>query len=638
MLRLILCLVFGCAQLSLAPGANAAVSAGEAANGTSAGRILVQQQSTTGSAATPSINAQLEEVARLRKQIAGFYGGPQEMAVVPLLAREFFLGEQIIRTARTGATDAQMHALIDYLNVDSDVLFSMMARRPSDAALVKLGLSYANARRARFAREQFQESFAWKTSVAHEQPDLWRRLRQAQNRFSDLSILPSFLGHPRPDLIEQQAAVIEDLEKRLADNGGLRRAVQLNSTSDILADIGVDQLVANVNFGKVLIVYVAYDQLLRPVPGGGIVRGPSRYLAIVGHADAPLAAVDLGPSAEIDALVKAFLEQFKTPPLSRNAPFDKGPAQSLFRILIAPLRGYFAYQGVDYRKTLMIVPDAALLTIPLMALVDEGTFMIDEYGLQLLDMPEEANLLQRSNLEPSTRLVAFANPDVPPAAHSLQRLAEADREANQIAALWLEGQREVVAHGAATPEALESKAPVAGILHIASHGVFAATVVGPTDPRTLTPQSIGTDRTGLMASSLARSAIVLAPTQGTDESGFFSALAVLSLDLSHTQLVVLSACESGRGDRERGEGIYGLRRSFLAAGAETVVSSLWRVDDAATREFMVNFYRNLFQGEGRGSALQHAAAFTRLSHPHPYYWAAFVISGNLGGLRLPPAN
>ena len=157
---------------------------------------MLVQQPTAGSES--SIASRLDEVAQLRKQIAALYGGPQEMAAAPLLAREFALGEQTIRTARTGATDAQMHALIDYLNVDDDVLFSMIAWRPSDTELVKLGLSYATARRARFAREQFQESFAWKTSVAHEHPDLWQSLRQAQNRFSDLSILPSFLGIPTP--------------------------------------------------------------------------------------------------------------------------------------------------------------------------------------------------------------------------------------------------------------------------------------------------------------------------------------------------------------------------------------------------------------------------------------------------------
>jgi CHAT domain-containing protein len=635
MLRLTSSLVFGLILLASVPDAKATSSTSQANSGADSAPILVQQP-TGGSES--SIASRLDEVAQLRKQIAALYGGPHEMAAAPLLAHEFALGEQIIRTARTGATDAQMHALIDYLNVDGDVLFSMIARRPSDTDLVKLGLSYATARRARFAREQFQESFAWKTSVAHEHPDLWHSLRQAQNRFSDLSILPSFLGHPRPDLIEQQAAVIEDLEKRIAGSGGLSRDFQMNTTSDILSDMGVDQLIANVNFGKVLIVYVAYDQLIRQVKNGLILRGPSRYLAIVGHADAPLAAVDLGPASEIEPLVGAFLSTLalkKAPP--SGAVYDKDPAQRLFRVIIAPLRGYFKYQGVDYGKTLLIVPDAALLTIPFAALVDGGTFMIGEYGLQLLDSPGEANLFSRSNLDPSTRLVAFANPDLPTTAHGLQRLSEADREAAQIASLWPQGQNDIFGHAAATPEALEARATAAGVLHIASHGVFAATVVGPTDPRTLTPQNISADRTGLMASSLSRSAFILAPA-ANGSSGFFSALAVLSLDLSHTQLVVLSACDSGRGDRERGEGIYGLRRSFLSAGAETVVSSLWSVDSTGTREFMVSFYRNLFQGEGRAVALQHAAAFTRLTYPHPYYWAAFVITGNVGGLRLPPAN
>jgi CHAT domain-containing protein len=150
--------------------------------------------------------------------------------------------------------------------------------------------------------------------------------------------------------------------------------------------------------------------------------------------------------------------------------------------------------------------------------------------------------------------------------------------------------------------------------------------------------AIESDKTGLMASSLARSVIILAPSEAPGSTGFFSALDVLGLDLSHTQLVVLAACDTGIGDQERGEGIYGLRRSFLEAGAETVVNSLWSVDSTGTREMMVSFYRNLFQGETRGAALQHAATFTRLKYPHPYYWAAFMITGNLGGLTLPKDN
>jgi CHAT domain-containing protein len=440
------------------------------------------------------------------------------------------------------------------------------------------------------------------------------------------------------DLIQQQAAAITDLERSTFESGAFRRTFSMSPTSDILSDMGVDQLVANVNFGKVLIVYILYNEVQHQKKNTALEQGPARYMAIVGHAGSPLAAVDLGDASDIDNLADAFLTSIKEKP-QNDFPYNKEPSERLFQKIMTPLRDYFKYNGINYGTSLLISADGALLTIPFAALVDNGTFVIDKYKLAILDSPEDANLISRTNLAPSTRFVAFSNPTLPAAVgESLKALAEADRETTQIAALWPRDQQQILHQSDATPDALVANSTSAGMLHIASHGAFAANPIGPLRPRDLSPEDIDTDKTGLMVSSLARSVILLAPTSRPGATGFFSALAVLSLDLSHTQLVVLSACDTGRGDRERGEGIYGLRRSFLEAGAETVVSSLWSVDSAGTREMMVSFYRNLFQGQPRGDALQHAAAFTRLKNPHPYYWAAFVITGNLGGLRLPSDN
>ena len=326
----------------------------------------------------------------------------------------------------------------------------------------------------------------------------------------------------------------------------------MSSTSDILADMGADQLVANVNFGKVLIVYVLYNEVQRQNKNTALEQGPARYMAIVGHAGAPLTAVDLGDASAIDNLANVFLASIKEKP-ENNSTFNKEPAERLFQKIVAPLRDYFKYNDINYGTSLLISADGVLLCIPFAALVDNGTFLIDKYKLAVLDSPEDANLISRTNLAPSTRFVAFSNPTLPPVvAGKLQRLAEADREASQIAALWPRDQQQILPQSEATPDALISNSTSAGMLHIASHGVFAANPLGPKRPRDLSPEDIDSDKTGLMASSLARSAIVLAPTSKPGNTGFFSALAVLSLDLSHTQLVVLSACDSGTGDRERG--------------------------------------------------------------------------------------
>jgi CHAT domain-containing protein len=81
---------------------------------------------------------------------------------------------------------------------------------------------------------------------------------------------------------------------------------------------------------------------------------------------------------------------------------------------------------------------------------------------------------------------------------------------------------------------------------------------------------------------------------------------VSGLDLSNTELVVLSACETGLGEIQTGEGVFGLRRAFVLAGAQTLLMSLWKVPDEQTKELMVDFYKRLMSGKSRAKALREA--------------------------------
>jgi CHAT domain-containing protein len=96
----------------------------------------------------------------------------------------------------------------------------------------------------------------------------------------------------------------------------------------------------------------------------------------------------------------------------------------------------------------------------------------------------------------------------------------------------------------------------------------------------------------------------------------------------NTDLVIMSACETGLGDVKNGEGVYGLQRAFMMAGAKRVMMSLWKVDDEATREFMTNFYQAWINLKDIDKAARTAQQQVRKKYEHPYYWGAFVINGN----------
>jgi CHAT domain-containing protein len=106
------------------------------------------------------------------------------------------------------------------------------------------------------------------------------------------------------------------------------------------------------------------------------------------------------------------------------------------------------------------------------------------------------------------------------------------------------------------------------------------------------------------------------------------------MDLSGTQLVVLSPCDTGLGDIQRREGVFGLRRAFAVAGARTLVMSLWKVPDAQTRELTRAFYEELKLGRDVAEALHIAQNRVRQIHPHPYFWAAFICQGSTARLSI----
>jgi CHAT domain-containing protein len=116
-------------------------------------------------------------------------------------------------------------------------------------------------------------------------------------------------------------------------------------------------------------------------------------------------------------------------------------------------------------------------------------------------------------------------------------------------------------------------------------------------------------------------------------AGLLTAEDVAGMDLNGTELVVLSACETGLGSLSRSDGILGLRWACAIAGARSLVMSLWKVSDEETLPFMETLYERILDGEPRASALRAAALALRSTHPDPYFWGAFILEGDAGPLQ-----
>jgi CHAT domain-containing protein len=188
------------------------------------------------------------------------------------------------------------------------------------------------------------------------------------------------------------------------------------------------------------------------------------------------------------------------------------------------------------------------------------------------------------------------------------------------------------------------------ILHLATHGFFLANrAAGDAAGRrglgawSEAAGSGQTPTTGMLnlENPLLRSGLALAgantwcrggaPPEGA-EDGILTAEDVTGLDLTGTEMVVLSACETGLGEVRTGEGVFGLRRAFVLAGARTIVMSLWKVPDQQTQELMEDFYRRVLGGQPRAEALRAAQLALKARYPDPLYWGAFICQGDPGPL------
>lgn len=383
--------------------------------------------------------------------------------------------------------------------------------------------------------------------------------------------------------------------------------------------------------GSMLVELVAY----RKISWDDVISSqahPKHYGAYVLPATGSPRGIDLGPAMVIDPLVRSLRRALADP---QRDP--RQPARLLHDAVFAPIEPLLL--GVT---KLRISSDGLLNLVPFAALVDEqGRYLLERYDISYLTSGRDLLRVRPSASLSGDVLIGgpafgrFKRPlttdghdgidaiEFPPLPGSYDEVMQLKD--------WLPDATVLVGDSARESAVKNLQAP--RLLHIASHGFFLPDLaVGPTRVGRRGVRMLEVPRSARKLPASLGSGIALAGANQRRgaEDGILTAFEAATLNLQGTKLVVLSACDTGVGETSSGHGVFGLRRAFVLAGAQTQIMSLWKVSDTSTRDLMLAYYARLLEGAGRGEGMRAAQrlllADSKTAHPH--HWAGFIVSGD----------
>jgi CHAT domain-containing protein len=494
-----------------------------------------------------------------------------------------------------------------------------------------------------------------------EAAKVFDELSRTRSRLAELN----FAG-PGEEGIESYRKRLEELNAQKEKlESKLSRLSQAYAQARKVRDVTVEQVAAALPKGAVLVDFARIDVFNFKA---GIEEKkwlPPHYLAFVLKANQgkDMALYDLGLADEIDAA----LHHFKNALTQKQETRARDLGRKLHDLVFAPVQ-----KELGEAELIFLSPDGALNLLPFEILTDpDGRYLIEKYTFNYLatgrdlagfsekkksigkafllgdpdfdlDPQKKSQAMDRLGVRIDSTVVAMRSSEQ--GRLHFGRLPGTRKEVMAINDLFGSNQCALFLDSSALKEVLQSfKTP--RIVHLATHGFFLKDQdmsslqgfrgVGGTD--SFMSMDHGFFRPSgprvNLENPLLRSGLALAganrsvPGQGSD--GLLTADEVLDLRLRGTEMVVLSACETGLGEVKTGEGVFGLRRAFTQAGARSLVMSMWSVPDEPTKDLMVEFYKNILSGKmDRCQALRRAALKMKEKYgDNPYYWGAFVFLG-----------
>ena len=417
-----------------------------------------------------------------------------------------------------------------------------------------------------------------------------------------------------------------------------------------------------------LFEYVRYEPYdFKKVGGDEEKTGPPRYLAFTLDHAGEITLADLGDAAEIDSLISlsrkiiynAAVEVHTVGNVIAETRLNEVTSQ-LYNLIFTPLEF-----SLNDKARIFISPDGQLSLLPFEIFPDgNGKYVIEKYNISYLSSGRDL-LKFKKKPEYGNWVLAMAAPDFDLLRATMTERRDQALRKSEYTAFAYEPSRgasgclntrfdllpytkketksvvktlkkkakfDVDAYygDKALEEVLKGMTIPPRVLHLSTHGYFCEDI-DLTDNKMLENPLL---RSGLVLAGANRLMDKSEENSSNVEDGILTAFEVSGLNLTGTELVTLSACETGVGEVQNGEGVYGLRRAFQQAGARTILMSLWKVPDKGTYDLMDNFYKNWAGGQTKQEAFRQSALKVmkdrRKKHgaAHPYYWGAFVLLGD----------
>lgn len=584
-------------------------------------RALAMRESTMGSQ-SPVIAKTLEQLA-VSYQLTN-----RPTDAVTAMVRSTDVYESNVRSILTSGSEQSRLNYMNTLQENTDIALSLRSSiaRP-DPVSTTWAASLVLRRKGRVLEAMATTMDRLSARVTDDDRRQLEALAKVRGELATLALQTSGAADgAREKAFADRMRQADDIERSLATSSRTLatelQAVDVASIQRVLPD------------DTVLIEYVLYRPFNLHVIGRKGRFDTPRYAAFtLRHTGSPV-WFELGSADEIDRLAMNLRTEISAP----TAGHAKLASRALSKNVLDPIE-----RELKTARRILIATDGQLSIVPFSALQDtEGRFLVERAEIGMLASGRD--LLRLADHQPSRGPDwIIANPDFdagtgPAAPRHFPPLPGTGVEATALHAL-LPAAR--VATGREATETLLKHVTGPRMLHIATHGFFldaaSLNLPGPPDARgvpvTQAPPPESAARSALLQSGLALAGANRPSTAGDD--GILTALEAAGLDLHGTQLVVLSACETGLGQVRSGEGVFGLRRALAVAGAESLVISLWEVDDQATSDLMKSFYTRLGRGDGRAVALRTVQLDFLKSRQwsDPYYWAAFALSGDWTALR-----